>query len=72
MTYSAFSSDFDNTFTASGAWERDILTQADANKALAGLNHRSRKALNHKTPWEVFCKMAGLDTGNLLGVAFMG
>jgi IS30 family transposase len=50
----------------------DQVTQADANKALAGLNHRPRKTLNYQTPWEVFCKMAGLDTDNLLGVAFMG
>lgn len=50
----------------------DQVTQVDANKALAGLNHRPRKTLNYKTPWEVFCEMAGLDTDNLLGVAFMG
>ncbi|WP_370690751.1 transposase [Methylicorpusculum sp.] len=50
----------------------DQVTQAHVNKALAGLNHRPRKTLNYKTPWEVFCKMAGLDTDNLLGVAFMG
>ena len=50
----------------------DQVTQVDANKALAGLNHRPRKTLNYKTPWEVFCKMARLDTDNLLGVAFMG
>jgi len=49
----------------------DKVTQDDANKALAGLNHRPRKTLNYKTPWEVFCKMAALDTGDFLGVAFM-
>ena len=49
----------------------DKVTQDDANKALAGLNHRPRKTLNYKTPWEVFCKMAALDTCDFLGVAFM-
>lgn len=49
----------------------DQVTQADVNKALAGLNHRPRKNLNYKTPWEVFCKIAMLDTDNSLGVAFM-
>jgi IS30 family transposase len=47
------------------------VTQDDANKALAGLNHRPRKNLNYKTPWEVFCEMASLTTDDLLGVAFM-
>ncbi len=49
----------------------DHVTQADANKVLASLNHRPRKTLNFKTPWEVFCKMATQDTDNPLGVAFM-
>lgn len=46
------------------------VTQDEANKALAGLNHRPRKNLNYKTPWEVFCEMAALDC-DFLGVAFM-
>lgn len=50
----------------------DHVIPADTNKALAGLNHRPRKNLNYKTPWEVFCKMAWLDTDDFLGVAFMG
>ena len=45
--------------------------QDDANRALAGLNHRPRKKLNYKTPWEVFCEMASLDINDPLGVAFM-
>ena len=49
----------------------DEVTQDDVNKALAGLNHRPRKKLNYKTPWEVFCEMASLNTDDLLGVAFM-
>ncbi|MDD2723593.1 MAG: hypothetical protein PHH59_06180 [Methylovulum sp.] len=49
----------------------DQVTQDDANKALAGQNPRSRKKLNYKTPWEVFCEMASLKTDDLLGVAFM-
>ena len=49
----------------------DRVTQDDANKALAGLNHRPRKDLQYKTPWEIFCKMASLNNDNLLGVAFM-
>ena len=49
----------------------DQVTQDDANKALAGLNHRPRKKLNYKTPWEVFCEMAFLNIDDLLGVAFM-
>jgi hypothetical protein len=27
--------------------------------------------LSYKTPWEVFCDMASLNTDDLLGVAFM-
>lgn len=50
----------------------DQVTQDDVNKALAGLNHRPRKSLNYKTPWEVFCEMASLNTNHCLGVAFMG
>ncbi len=49
----------------------DQVTQDDANKALAGLNHRPRKKLNYKTPWEVFCEMASLNVDDLMGVAFM-
>ncbi len=30
-----------------------------------------KKKLNYKTPWEVFCEMASLNTDNLLDVAFM-
>lgn len=49
----------------------DQVTSNDVKQAVAGLNHRPRKTLNYKTPWEVFCEMAALDTDNLLGVAFM-
>ena len=45
--------------------------QDDANRALAGLNHRPRKKLNYKTPWEVFCEIASLNINDSLGGAFM-
>ena len=47
------------------------INQDDANKALAGINHRPRKKLNYKTPWEVFCEMASLNIDDSLGVTFM-
>jgi IS30 family transposase len=43
----------------------DQVTQVDVNKALTGLNHRLGKKLNYKTPWEVFCEMASLNTKGL-------
>jgi len=47
------------------------VTQEDADKVLVALNHRPRKKLAYKTPWEVFCEMASLDISHPLGVAFM-
>ncbi|MCX7083375.1 MAG: IS30 family transposase, partial [Methylococcales bacterium] len=47
------------------------INQDDANIALAEINHRPRKKLNYKTPWEVFCEMALLNIDDSLGVAFM-
>ena len=29
------------------------IKQNEANKALAGMDHRPRKKLNYKTPWEI-------------------
>jgi transposase, IS30 family len=47
------------------------VTLEDANKAADGLNHRPRKNLGYKTPWEIFCEMASLNINNLTGVALM-
>jgi hypothetical protein len=48
-----------------------IAKVSDCCGGTAGLNHRPRKKLNYKTPWEVFCEMASLNIDDLMGVAFI-
>jgi len=37
----------------------DTLTQHEVDFAIHEMNHRPRKSLNYKTPWEVFFEMSG-------------
>lgn len=49
----------------------DAVTQSEVDAAINALNHRPRKTLDYKTPWEVFKTLSGLDSGYLAGVALM-
>ena len=49
----------------------DKVTQEEVDNAITALNHRPRKRLNYRTPWEVFCEMTGLDINKSHGVAFI-
>lgn len=42
-----------------------------AYQAISELNHRPRKALGYRIPWEVFKEMAGWDDKDWEGVALM-
>ena len=47
------------------------VTQGEIDDAITALNHRPRKGLKHRTPWEVFCQITGLDINKSHGVAFI-
>lgn len=49
----------------------DNITQNEVDHAITALNHRPRKGLNYRTPWEVFCQISGLDLNKSHGVAFI-
>lgn len=49
----------------------DNVTQAQVNQAIDEMNHRPRKLLDYKTPWEVFFEMSGLYSDSFSGVALM-
>jgi len=49
----------------------DNVTQGEVDDAITALNHRPRKGLNYRTPWEVFCQITGLDINKSHGVAFI-
>ena len=37
----------------------DTVSQHELDLAISEMNHRPRKSLNYKTPWEVFFEMSG-------------
>ncbi len=49
----------------------DTVTQEEVDSAITALNHRPRKTLNYKTPWEVFCEMTEMNLNISQGVAFI-
>nr|WP_158083095.1 hypothetical protein [Methyloprofundus sedimenti] len=49
----------------------DKVTQDEVDSAITALNHRPRKGLNYRTPWEVFCQITGVDINKSQGVALI-
>jgi len=49
----------------------DGVTKKEVDKAVEEMNHRPRKGLGYRTPWEVFKEMAGWESQDWLGVALM-
>ena len=49
----------------------DGVSSSEVFQAVHQLNHRPRKTLGYKTPYEVFCQLANLDVDFLSSVAFI-
>lgn len=49
----------------------DTVTQHEVDFAIHEMNHRPRKSLNYKTPWEVFFEMSGRYFDSFPSVALM-
>jgi IS30 family transposase len=49
----------------------DTVTQQELDKATNEMNHRPRKSLNYRTPWEVFFELSGQYFDSFPSVALM-
>lgn len=49
----------------------DGVDKEEVDKVVSELNHRPRKTLGYRTPWEVFKEMAGWNDADLGGVALI-
>ena len=49
----------------------DKVGKKEVDKAIDEMNHRPRKGLGYRTPWEVFKEMTGGESQNWASVAFM-
>jgi IS30 family transposase len=49
----------------------DTVSQRELDVAISEMNHRPRKSLNYKTPWEVFYEMSGQYFDSFSSVALM-
>jgi IS30 family transposase len=49
----------------------DTVTQNELDVAIDAMNHRPRKKLGYKTPWEVFTSLTGFKPTDLAAVALM-
>jgi IS30 family transposase len=49
----------------------DTVSQHELDLAISEMNHRPRKSLNYKTPWEVFFEMSGQYFDSFPSVALM-